>query len=313
MSSGRPALDRLGYLRAVGGAVAAPVCRPAARWASEYDTVTVPAGKAESFSIGSGETLEHKLIDITAKGADCRIHADGDDWAIRNVGLTGTVPERDTPTVSVSGHTGEIRNVYLGDGGRGATGAAVGLYVGSNLTGELSIERCHVANWPDNGIYASPPGTLDVPPFSDVGDVGEGGAVDVEDSYFANNHVARVRFGTTGSYAENCVVTGGPHRGFWVPWERVTFIDCESTATVSYDAGGNVTGDGYEKHATAVGALVDCRGNGRTQARGGARLIGSQRPNPEVTPPAGVPTSAAEAARGVEAPSGSESGRRSGH
>ncbi|MFB9804717.1 hypothetical protein ACFFQF_04375 [Haladaptatus pallidirubidus] len=57
--------------------------------AAEYETIEVPAGSREQFQVGSGETFENKLIDISATGADARIVASGSDWTIRNVGFKG--------------------------------------------------------------------------------------------------------------------------------------------------------------------------------------------------------------------------------
>src|SRR6056297_2572493 len=116
-------IDRRSFLGAASAGVASAVGLSALATgsgdAAEYRTVTVPAGATENFSLGSGDTLENVLIDVTADGAGVSIRAQGDGWTIRNVGVKGPnntgANKLFVPSVSEGG-SALVENFYIGDG-----------------------------------------------------------------------------------------------------------------------------------------------------------------------------------------------------
>jgi hypothetical protein len=297
--NGQSLLNRRSYLGLMGAAAATVAGGAASASAAEesYDTLTVSSGQTHTIRLGDGDSLENKLIDITASGAAVHIRADGADWTVRNVAVKGQQPTGDNFLMHAVGH-GECRieNCYFGDGGAGTTGDYTGLFVNARHSGDLLIRNCNFSNWKDNAVYASPPGNPNAGQFASAGAVGQNGTVRVEDSYFDNNHVASVRLGSEGSYAKNCVVTDGVHRGFWAYWDDIQFENCHSSSTTTYDAGEPKYSDIWGSSPTAE--LVDCCGTGTLRAREGATIDGDQQGNPRTDPPEGVPMSPKEAVTG---------------
>ncbi|WP_158059377.1 hypothetical protein [Halorussus halophilus] len=205
--------------------------------AAEYDTITVPAGGTRRISVGSGETLENVLIDMTADGASAQIHATGSDWVIRNVGFKGEHPGGHrllTPGVTDRDGQGLIENVYLGDGQTPRSGNGA-IWVNGNLPhkGTITFRNVHLAHFIDNGLYGTPSSKqID-------------GVVNVEDSYFNSNNIANIRLGSGSGrpcYVRNTVVKGGSvrpcgvgcsnpgatiSRGVWAWWGEVIVEDSD--------------------------------------------------------------------------------------
>ena len=109
--------NRRSFLKATTAAVtmAAGVgMAGAATAASEYETITVGAGERRTFDVGSGETFENKLIDITADNADVRVVAQGTDWTLRNIGVRGSADvgndQSGSPRESVGSSTSTRRS-----------------------------------------------------------------------------------------------------------------------------------------------------------------------------------------------------------
>lgn len=71
-----------------------------------------------------------------------------------------------------------------------------GVYVGDHHSGELTFQDCTLDQFSDNGLYASSPGSYG----------GGDGAVHVVGGTYANNNIAGVRLGSTGSSARNVTV-----------------------------------------------------------------------------------------------------------
>ncbi|MFB6075106.1 MAG: hypothetical protein ABEJ89_08845 [Haloarculaceae archaeon] len=94
--------------------------------------------------------------------------------------------------------TAVVRNLVARGGSREGSDS-VGIYVGRNHAGELRVEDCEIANFPNNGIYASSPGRQDA--FS-----GANGPVHVRGGLYANNNVSNVRLGSSGSTARDVTV-----------------------------------------------------------------------------------------------------------
>jgi hypothetical protein len=201
-------LNRRSFLGATGAGVASALGVGALASASDavkgadYQTITVPAGQKRTIRIGSGETFENALIDVTATGASVQISASGNDWAIRNVGIKGTHPGGHyvlTPGVPDKDANALIENVYLGDGQIEGS-AKGGVWVNGNLPhrGTLTFRNVHVGQMVDNGLYGM-----------DSGYWGEGGVVHVEDSYFYSNNISNIRVGSIDGRTcriDNCVV-----------------------------------------------------------------------------------------------------------
>lgn len=263
---------------------------------TEVTEITVEKGETWSVRLEDGDRLENVLIDITASGAQYRIIAKGDGWAIRNLGIKGSldIEEKNEPIavqVTNPGASGIIENLYLGDGGaHGQTG----IYVLKDHAGELEIRQANVQGWPDNGIYASSPGNVEPHSYP-----GANGAVKIYDSYASNNNVG-FRIGSEGSFCKNCVATGNGDREFWGYWNPWTtkFIDCDATnALVGFRSGDSIW---HGKRNAPCGdpgvVLENCRFSGEIPTNEGpCSLSGTPLSEPRETPPSGVPTTPAEA------------------
>jgi hypothetical protein len=125
-----------------------------------------------------------------------------DDFVVRNVRVRGKIPDRLLSANAVAfrfeaveqSASGVVENVVATDGGHEG-GNAVGIYVGKDHAGELTFRDCRIEGFPNNGLYASAPGRqLD-------GFTGADGAVHVRGGRYANNNIANVRLGSTGSTA----------------------------------------------------------------------------------------------------------------
>ncbi|MFC7045715.1 hypothetical protein ACFQH6_10125 [Halobacteriaceae archaeon GCM10025711] len=113
---------RRSYLKLLGASAAAVAAGATgvSAAASDYETVKVPAGETKVVSVGTGDTLENVLYDVTASGAHVLIRAWGDDWTIRNVGIKGAMEEFDGNVVAAGvddpNSSAVVENFYLGDG-----------------------------------------------------------------------------------------------------------------------------------------------------------------------------------------------------
>jgi hypothetical protein len=284
-------VDRRSYLRLAGTAIASSTIVGASSGsaiAADYDTVTVPAGETRTFSVGSGETLENLLIDMTADGASARIVTSGSGWTVRNVGFEGRHPgghHQMIVRVDDPDGTGRLENVYLGNeqADRSAKG---GIYwdSASSRKGTIVFDRVHIANKVDNGFYGE----------------GDGyGRQIVKNSYFHNNTISNVRVGSHHSTCrvENTTVHidgGNPPcgtgcsspgstntRAVWAWFGEVEVVDCDiKGAPLLTKEGATIT-----QSNTRVGSAAD------------------------VTPPEDVPMSAEEAASaGSDTSSGGSTG-----
>ena len=277
-------LDRRSYLKLSGAAAASVAAAGAysnsASAQSSYETITVPAGGKKTFSVGSGETFENVLIDMTADGASAEIQARGDDWTIRNVGFKGNHPGGHyllVPGVSSEDGHGLVENVYLGDGQTEGT-AKGGVWVNANLPhrGTIEFRNVHIAHMIDNGLYGSGPGAQ-----------GYGGVTNVYDSYFHSNMIANVRLNSREetSYVKNttinvddtvrpcgagCSAPGSTNtRAVWVWYGKAVVENCDVRGDMRGHDGGTI-----ETKNTRTGSDAD------------------------MSPPQGVPMSAEAAAQG---------------
>jgi len=138
-------------------------------------------------------------LDFTASGHGglVQVLAEG-DFAVRDVRTRGAVPKDAIGwmfEVVDDNSAGTVENLALPDGGH-PDGNSVGLYVGRSHAGEIRFESCHVADFPNNGLYASTPGADD----------GGGGQVHVRGGRYANNNIANVRIGGDGSAVRDVTI-----------------------------------------------------------------------------------------------------------
>lgn len=291
-------ITRRGYLAGAGAAVGSASLFAGASQtvgAVEYEVIEVGTGETYSRSLGDGETLKNVLFDVSAAGASVDIRATGSDWTIRNVGFEGedgTGNQDATILCAVDrGSTGVIENVYLGDGDEGAshTEGRAAIFVLPSHGGTLELRRVYIEGRTDNGMYGSDPGHTAVS--------SNGGEIHVYDSYSANNTASNWRFGTNGSFMQNSVSWGGPHRGVWCYFEHLELIDCDCG-----DNGRSVEAGepAYSKSAHAEVTLADTRYDG-LNTRESTNAIHTENADPDDPVhrvPDGCPTSAKAAASG---------------
>ncbi|MEF8785641.1 MAG: right-handed parallel beta-helix repeat-containing protein [Haloarculaceae archaeon] len=293
-------IGRRSLLKSTAAAVAATTVAGMATSsasAADYETIKVPAGETENISLGSGDTLENVLIDVTANGASVSIRASGDGWAIRNVGVKGEINVESPKKIFVpsvpEGGSAIVENFYLGDG-TGLTDASRlgGVWVNANKPheGELIFRRVNIGGWADNGLYGSGPGAQEGP---------NAGTVKIEQSYAHNNNISGFRIGTNGSYVKDSTIVvnepvspvpaGTNARGIYMK-EGATMVveNCDISMSGSDGTHAVIAADGAE-------ALVrDCRVDGPLSGNIGEETNVSN--NPSTEPPEGVPLTAEEAA-----------------
>jgi hypothetical protein len=301
-------MGRRGYLRATGAALASTVAIGATGTAAAKETIdasevsggtyNVPSGEQVRILVGENEygeygDLENALIE--SEGANVQIKSFGDEWEIRNVGIEGPT-DGDQPDIDLDtdGGSGLVENVYLGDGDENTSG---GIFVKRGHSGTITIRDCYVANYGDNGIYASAPSQSD----------GGGGTTEIENCYGENNGVAHFRIGGEGSYVRDSVAytnnASTTSRGVWV---RRDDADVTNTDIALTDEGSATSAIW-----ASDGASVDYRNSdytttypyGEFQGDVDTTDIGS---DPDTNPPSGVPTSAEEAAGGSASSSSSD-------
>ncbi|AGN00964.1 hypothetical protein L593_05075 [Salinarchaeum sp. Harcht-Bsk1] len=333
-AAGSTLVDRRDYMRVLGGAAAAAAGLGALTGsgaAAEYETITVDAGGSYTANLGSGDTLENVLIDVTADGADVHIGADGDGWVIRNVGIRGAIdigddsPGGDDPSYeggynsvftvdASSGGSGLIENVYLGDGIEPGVDKSA-LITATNHDGHIDVRNFNCGGFSTTAFYVS-----------GFGRERTGGTMTIEDSYFANSAgTAHIR--PAGNVTiRNCTITntneavyiprtfGGldqamTARGIWTSYSgsttRVENCDIDVREENTCDAPWDYDGP---CQATSVWAgeapidLVDSEVRGTVGGNVNQSNVGSA---PDLSLPSGVPDSAEVAASGGTA-SGSD-------
>ncbi|WP_410767568.1 hypothetical protein [Haloferax sp. DFSO60] len=232
----RTEFGRRSLLKAVGSVLLAIAVGITSLWAAdntlpEYEEVTVAAGETYTARVGSGETLENKLIDISAPGATFDIEANGANWVVRNVGIKGVWDQYQKAEPFRArvdeGGTGLIENFYFADGcPDDEYDGVTGIYVYRTHEGHLTINQTNIQDLPDNAIYASTPGY----PQETVANrlPGKGGTVVIKNSYAEGCRASHFRVGTTGSRIENCVAVGGDQgdRGVWARFNDIEVINC---------------------------------------------------------------------------------------
>ncbi|WP_226007302.1 right-handed parallel beta-helix repeat-containing protein [Natrinema salinisoli] len=288
-------IDRRSYLKAATGVASAFALGTQAVAADDdYDVIEVSPGETFEKDISSGETWENKLIDITASGAGYSISATADDFEMRNIGVRGEWdhdPGSQVIIVEVESAdaSGLIENVYLGDGAAGG-GDPGGIYVHNDHSGTLTIRGCNIQGFPDNGIYASGPG---------LADRGNGGVVQIENTYAADCGSSGLRIGSDGSSVQNCVAWNCD-RGLWCLFsDQLEANGCDFGGS-GYDIR---VGSGSQESGGPYGELTvnDTSWGTQQLERSQNEIHGSSSGSPNNRGPAdvGAPTSAEAAAAGT--------------
>ncbi len=103
----------------------------------------------------------------------------GDDLEVVDVTIAGRFEAGPGPVrldVPEADGAGVVEGLEIPDGGTFESDAT-GLYVGNRSHGDLTFRDCSIQGFPDNGLYADPPG----------------GSMEVEGGYYANNGISNVR------------------------------------------------------------------------------------------------------------------------
>ncbi|MFD1514280.1 hypothetical protein [Halomarina rubra] len=302
--------------------------------AAEYETITLSSGERQSYRLGSGDTLENVLIDASAPEADVAIRAEGDGWAIRNVGIKGRFDIGASTggikyVISAEGN-GVIENVYMGDGHEDGIwkGAMIS---GPDHAGHIDIRNCNVAHWTANAIYAAGSGRITEPGKTD----GQGGNYTFENCFFKNNNIAHLRLAADGTEVIGCTfvnssdVPGHPntsggdsgvvnsrgiYTGYGDPSQIITVRDCDVRITDN-NTNGAASAFVSGSHST-YGELstIDVQDS---QVMGDIRgdhveVDSSVGSSPDTSVPSGVPKTAVEAASSGETTDGGSGGSDDG-
>jgi hypothetical protein len=274
--------------------------------AAEYDTITVSSGERRTINVGSNETLENVIIDISAADADARILAEGDGWTVRNVGFRGSSDvsnEGGYPNVFLASGNGVIENLYLGDGVAADGVRKGGIGVPKSHSGHIEIRNAYIARWTGNSIYAATPAESD----------GGGGSISVHNSYFRDNTISHIRIANDDSYLEDCVITNTNNvpqhpwgtsfsRGLWSLYgdtsQVVEIRNCDIDITNENSNGGGDAVVSVTSEPMSQFRLVDSdiKGNMTEMANITTENCGE---SPTTKVPSGVPTSAEAAASGT--------------
>lgn len=272
----------------------------------DYDVHVIPAGGHRSVTVGSGETLEGVVYDITADGASVQIKADsGGPFTIRDLAVFGNYPsenvegDRAIRLHTDVGNTGVVDNVYLGDGTNDdATPGPRGIYIPREHAGTIDITRCTLRHWAENAIHASEPG---YPADNPHGlPEGGGGTVHIRKSYASDCNDGHYRIGSSGSTVENSVAAGGAvgDRGVYARFNDTEAIQCD---LAGHSAGDVACGtDSWPSGADATLTLTDCRFESiDTSFTNQGTVSGSSVGTPDTVMPNHVPHTYDDAAGGT--------------
>lgn len=124
------------------------------------------------------EGLQFDLTDANTGGRMLNLRV-GDELYIGNVDINGTLDSGPSPVrldVRDEGGSGLIERLRLPDGAT-AESMITGVFVGDGNRGDVEFRDCHIEGFPDNGLYADPPG----------------GRISVIGGYYANCGISNVR------------------------------------------------------------------------------------------------------------------------
>ncbi|WIV67059.1 hypothetical protein [Natrialbaceae archaeon AArc-T1-2] len=281
-------LTRRSYVRSLAAVATATTGAAALGTASadEYEVVELEPGERHEVQVGDGETLENKLYDQTADGAQVVIVAQGTDWTVRNIGIAGeNVAEgAQFGVADTGGNTSTIENVYLGDGAIDQHRAGLGMWVSPQHNGHLDVERVNIQGMGDNSFYCSPPGGS--------------GTVHIDRCYSKNSWVAHYRLAQ--GKVTNCVAVndGEDHdgRGIWA-WAPGP-VEVENCHLLMNDRHNAFVG-GASNQGSRIEVTDTEWDTGVVESNGSTiEFVSGNGRDPEDVVPDGCPTSPEEAASG---------------
>lgn len=225
----------------------------------EYTEYQINSGRMVVI-LEEGDTFENVLFNQTAPGTEASLvtQATWDEsplrsWVIRNIAWEGVTPSNgNPPLVFACTENATVENIYLGDGDASYQWGSSNYNdqpgaVRSNPThsGHVDVRNMYVANWVDNALYLSPPGTPGP----------GGGSFTVENCYVYDNQISCYRLGTD-STIRNCYgkTQPGDHRVMWcyLGGATITIEDCSFDAAnpdraIEFGSGtvANVSGTEY--------------------------------------------------------------------
>lgn len=262
---------------------------------SSYDVVRA---LGQEIHVDRGEVFENKLIDVST-GNSVNLHVTGTNSVVRNVGFAGRY-RGDQFLLSIDAGPGTVRveDVYMGDGASKDGGSSVhgpgGVFLHASNEADVTFTRCNVQGFPNNGFHCS--NTAD-----------GAGSVHFDSCFGKNNGVATFRCAGDDDLLENCVAyTDGTDYGH----VDDDYLETNGRPVWVWN-GGTVTirdsqfADGPYPHAIVVGAnnapgRLDFESGafrGPIQQTAGSTVdVDAGVPNdPDLSIPAGVPTSAVAA------------------
>jgi stress response protein SCP2 len=254
--------------------------------------------------LGSGDTLENVLFDISAERADVRILTSGTGWTIRNVGVRGKA-QNETPLWL--GGQGTVEHVYLGDGSiggdhpNGSGMGPIGCWINKNPnSGPIVFDGVNISFFANNGIYGAP-----------TADGKYGKVFHVRNSYFDSNNISAFKIGSqygTCTVSNTTVRTDheAPALESGAVNKRAIWALQGRTEITDSDLQGPIWTNSAEG---AYAVLEDCAwsdGGRWMDDRGDVR--GTWSGSPDLSPPAGVPMTPEAAASGTTDRDGTDGG-----
>lgn len=260
-------------------------------------------------TVGSGDTFENRLIDITDNDPGFQINANGADWEIRNVGIQGEYTAREpgaklAPGVD-EGSEALIQSVYMPGTSLDEPNRIKNVWaLAEQHRGELTFRDSFFKNGADNQLYCSGPSRVFGPD--------EGGEINFENVHSENAGVSHIRVGSH-SHIRDCTVLcdeavppvpappfGQPRnpRGIWIPDDgEVEIENCDVYMDPPHDTRQAVLAS---EASTAYLRDSEVHGDIGTGGHHSATIhqenVGDD-PDPE--PNDGVPVTAEQAAQGV--------------
>lgn len=261
----------------------------------------------QQYNVSTGETFGNYLIDASSGGGFLIASGAASDYTIRNIGINGyyegpgfIMQIRDRSSTGQS----LVENIYMGDGASKAGDSFAhgpgGIFVGSanEHLGHLTFRNVNVQGFTNNGIYAS----------------NGPGRVTFERCFAKNNGVSSFRCRENGTI-RNCVAYNDNTDYGWYHANN-SFVE-ENGRCVWVWPGGGGRAQIYKSHfaaGTYGGRAVVGHNGGSITFNSGAYSGGTQGDvstksgvggSPDLSPPAGVPMTAKQAAAGESGTGGS--------
>ena len=268
----------------------------------DYDTITA---NGQTITVGQGESFENYLIDLST-GNDFTLRVDGGNSTIRNVGFEGIYRGGGfiLSISSLASDTGHvlIENVYIGDGatkeGSDFVHGPGGVFYHRDANVDVTFRYCNVQGYPNNGFYCS----------NSV----HGGSITWENCYAKNNGVSSYRAADGNDEIINCVAYNDDTEPYfpgraedagrpvwaWNPG-AITIEDSDfhsglGSNTYPYALVAGANGEPSVINYTSG----DFQGDIQEAHGSSINISSSVGNNPDLSPPAGCPTSAVQAASG---------------